>query len=101
MEHEETLLRQRIITADTELKKSGADKRTSAVIDQGICILEKGQTFGEEAILFPNSKSNYTVTVVSDTAELWIINELEMSKLCKKVPNTKVELVKLMLMKAK
>lgn len=43
----------------------------------------------------------YTVTVLSQRAELWMVNEFELNKRMRQVPETKVELTRLMQEKAK
>ena len=61
-----------------------------------------GQTFGEEGVLLNHCPSKYTITVSSEKAEVWMINELEFNKRVNKIePETRNDLMTIMKKKAK
>lgn len=77
------------------------NKRDFVMSEHEVCLLEAGQIFAEESVLKPAVPSVYTVTVLSQRAELWMVNEFELNKRLRQVPETKVELTRLMQEKAK
>ena len=71
------------------------------MVEHEVATLMRGQTFGEECILLKDCPSKYTLTVTSERAEIWIINELEFSKKMRQMPETRKKLWRTMQAKSK
>ena len=87
MNHEIKDLRQRRQSAGDQ---EGGLIKECTVWQHGFMVLQSGQTFGEECILIPemDKAAQYTARVISEKAEIFAINELEIKKKLRQNPET-------------
>ena len=84
-----------------ETKEKIRKRREYYVAEHEVATLMPGQCFGEECILIKDCLAKYSVTVTSETAEIWYINELEFQKKMRQMPETRSELKRIMCAKTK
>lgn len=87
--HDERQLKQRLQIVNDRKERITTDKYEYSCIDHTVITLSEGQTFGEEAIMFKDHPSMYSVTVSSEKAVIWTIDEFQFNRRLMPLPNVK------------